>query len=60
MAQRIVMRYYSDMAEIGQRLSPSDRARLEEWEREHIGGNVGTSDWPGWSEYGLKRPFWWD
>lgn len=37
-------------------LPQAEKDELHEWERTHLDGRVGTSDWPGWIKYIGKMP----
>jgi hypothetical protein len=43
--------FFEMLADIGKSMPAEEIAELEQWERENIGGHLGTSDWPGWSKY---------
>jgi hypothetical protein len=44
------------MLGVGAALPPDELADLQEWEKTHIQGDVGTSDWPGWAKYIGPKP----
>ena len=51
-----MLSYFTEMIHCHKALSEAERAALQTWEREHIGGSFGTSDWPGWEKYIGPKP----
>lgn len=45
----MMMGAYAAMPEV-------EKNSLLEWEKNHLDGTTGTSDWPGWEKYIGKRP----
>ena len=49
--------WYGDMiAAYRGQLTDEDRADLHAWEDANLGGELATSDWPGWQRFLPKRP----
>jgi hypothetical protein len=44
------------MIGVGAALPANEFAALLEWEKMNVGGEVGTSDWPGWAKYIGPKP----
>jgi hypothetical protein len=43
--------WFAAMAGVYAALPVTRRTELEIWEHDHLDGETGTSDWPGWVEY---------
>jgi len=51
-----IYRWFAMMMGVLTALPENEKRELEEWERTHVGGAFGTSDWPGWEKYIGKKP----
>lgn len=51
-----VIDWYNEMMSAYARLPKDEQVALKEWESANIGGDVSTSDWPGWTKYIGKKP----
>lgn len=54
--QEQMLEWYAMMLGAVAAMPERERLALEEWERTHIDGHTGTSDWPGWEKYIGKKP----
>jgi 5-methylcytosine-specific restriction enzyme A len=48
--------WMAQMSGVYQAMSSTERASLEAWEKQHLDGTSGTSDWPGWTKYIGSQP----